>query len=157
MFNVYGPRSRTSGTYGAVFGVFLAQKLANVHYTVVGDGQQSRDFTFVSDVVNAFYAAAKSDKKKDIYNVGSGKHITINRIVELLGGDKTFVPKRPGEPDITFADISKIKNDLNWKPEISIEEGINILIENIDYWKKAPVWDPETISVATKDWFKYLS
>ena len=95
--------------------------------------------------------------KKDIYNVGSGKHITINRIVELLEGDKTFVPKRPGEPDITFADISKIKNDLDWKPEISIEEGIKILIENIDYWKKAPVWDPETISVATKDWFKYLS
>ncbi len=157
LFNVYGPRSRTSGTYGAVFGVFLAQKLANVPYTVVGDGQQSRDFTFVSDVVNAFYAAAKSDKKKDIYNVGSGKHITINRIVELLEGDKTFVPKRPGEPDITFADISKIKNDLDWKPEISIEEGIKILIENIDYWKKAPVWDPETISVATKDWFKYLS
>ncbi len=157
LFNVYGPRSRTSGTYGAVFGVFLAQKLANAPFTVVGDGNQSRDFTFVSDVVSAFHAAAKSDKKNEIYNVGSGHHISINRIVDLLGGEKIFVPKRPGEPDITFADIKKIKNGLGWEPKISIEEGIKILIENINYWKNAPVWNPETINEATKDWFKYLS
>jgi UDP-glucose 4-epimerase len=155
-FNVYGPRSRTSGTYGAVFGVFLAQKLAKKPFTVVGDGNQTRDFTFVSDIVRAIDSAANSSLSGKIYNVGSGKSISVNRIAELLGGSKTFIPKRPGEPDCTFADISKIKKELKWNPKFSIEEGIKILLENIDYWKDAPVWNEKSISAATKDWFKYL-
>lgn len=108
-FNVYGPRSRTSGTYGAVFGVFLAQKLAGKPFTVVGDGKQTRDFTYVRDVVEAVFAAAQSDKVGEIYNVGSGATISVNRIVELLKGEVTYIPKRPGEPDSTFADIAKLK------------------------------------------------
>src|SRR5207302_7610171 len=72
LFNVYGPRSRTTGAYGAVFGVFLAQKLAGRPYTVVGDGTQTRDFTFVTDVADAFVAAARSDVSGAIFNVGSG-------------------------------------------------------------------------------------
>lgn len=155
-FNVYGPRSRTSGTYGAVFGVFLAQKLAGNPYTVVGDGNQTRDFTFVRDVAEAVFAAAKSDKVGEIYNVGSGATISVNRIVELLKGEVTFIPKRPGEPDSTFADIKKIKKDLNWSPKIPIEAGVAELIKNIDYWKEAPVWTPDKIEKATSDWFKYL-
>ena len=155
-FNAYGPRVRTTGVYGAVFGVFLAQKLANAPFTVVGDGNQSRDFTFVSDVVSAFHAAAKSDKKNEIYNVGSGHHISINRIVDLLGGEKIFVPKRPGEPNITHANISKAKIKLGWKPVMTLEKGIGKVLENIDYWKNAPLWDKKSIKTATKDWFKYL-
>jgi UDP-glucose 4-epimerase len=155
-FNVYGTRSRTSGTYGAVFGVFLAQKLAKQPLTVVGDGEQTRDFTYVSDVVNALIAAAQSQKVSEIYNVGSGNTISVNRLVELLGGDKIYIPKRPGEPDCTFADIEKIKNELNWKPAISIEEGVAKVVKNIEYWRNAPVWTPATISSATEDWFKYL-
>ncbi|MCW7463002.1 SDR family oxidoreductase [Leptospira limi] len=155
-FNVYGPRSRTSGTYGAVFGVFLAQKLAGKPYTVVGDGEQTRDFTYVRDVAEAVFAAGKSDKVCEIYNVGSGATISINRIVDLLGGEVTYIPKRPGEPDSTFADISKIKKDLGWSPRISIEEGISELMKNIDYWRDAPVWTPDKIEQATTDWFKYL-
>ncbi|WP_061249345.1 SDR family oxidoreductase [Leptospira alstonii] len=155
-FNVYGPRSRTSGTYGAVFGVFLAQKLAGKPYTVVGDGKQTRDFTYVRDVAEAIYAAAKSDKEGEIYNVGSGATISVNRIVELLKGEVTYIPKRPGEPDSTFADITKIKRDLNWSPKISIEIGIGELLKNIDYWRDAPVWTPDKIATATSDWFKYL-
>jgi len=155
-FNVYGPRSRTSGTYGAVFGVFLAQKLAGNPYTVVGDGTQTRDFTFVTDVANAVYTAAKSDKSGEIYNVGSGATISVNRIVELLGGEKVYIPKRPGEPDCTFADITKIKKDLNWSPKVSIEEGIKELLKNINYWNEAPVWTPDKIQEATSDWFKFL-
>ncbi|WP_061217629.1 SDR family oxidoreductase [Leptospira weilii] len=155
-FNVYGPRSRTSGTYGAVFGVFLAQKLANQPFTVVGDGKQTRDFTYVQDVAEAVFAAAQSDKVGEIYNVGSGATISVNRIVELLKGEVTYIPKRPGEPDSTFADITKIKKDLKWSPKISIETGIGELLKNIDYWREAPVWTPDKIEKATSDWFKYL-
>jgi len=155
-FNVYGTRSRTSGTYGAVFGVFLAQKLANKPFTVVGDGNQTRDFTYVTDIVNALITAAKSNLSNKIYNVGSDTTVSVNKIVELLGGDKVNIPKRPGEPDCTYADISKIKDELGWHPSISIEEGIERILENIDYWKEATVWEPESIADATSDWFKYL-
>jgi len=156
-FNVYGTRSRTSGTYGAVFGVFLAQKLAKQPYTVVGDGKQTRDFTYVTDIVSALITAAESTKTNKIYNVGSDTTVSINKIVELLGGDKINIPKRPGEPDCTYADISKIKDELNWYPTISIEEGVQKILEDIDYWKEATVWNPDSISEATEDWFKYLS
>ncbi len=156
-FNVYGPRARTSGTYGAVFGVFLAQKLAGKPFTIVGDGNQTRDFTFVSDVARAVLAAAESGVSGEIFNVGSGRTVSVNRIAELLGGAKTHIPKRPGEPDCTFADISKITSCLDWKPEVSIEEGVAEILSHIDYWRTAPVWTPETISEQTRDWFRYLS
>ena len=156
LFNVYGPKSRTSGTYGAVFGVFLAQKLNNKPYTVVGNGKQTRDFTYVSDVVNAFYMASKKNTNSKVFNVGSGKTISINKIVEILGGKKIYIPKRPGEPDCTFADIRLIKKELKWSPKINIETGIKLLINEINYWKKAPIWTKSKINKATKDWFKYL-
>ncbi|OGG20019.1 NAD-dependent dehydratase [Candidatus Gottesmanbacteria bacterium RIFCSPHIGHO2_02_FULL_40_13] len=157
LFNVFGPRSRTSGTYGAVFGVFLAQKLAGKPLTVVGDGRQSRDFTFVSDVVEALVKAANSKVVGEVFNVGSGKPQSVNRLVKLLGGSVTYIPNRPGEPDCTWADTSKIKNKLGWKPRVSFETGVKILLRNIDYWKKAPVWTPRTIEKSTKEWFKYLT
>lgn len=156
LFNVYGTRSRTAGTYGAVFGVFLAQKLANQPLTVVGDGQQTRDFTYVTDVVAALIAAAQSKESGKIYNVGSGQTVSVNRLVELLGGEKIYIPKRPGEPDCTFADISKIRQAFSWEPKISIEVGVQKILENIEYWSDAPVWTRESIRVATQDWFKYL-
>jgi UDP-glucose 4-epimerase len=156
LFNVYGPRSRTSGTYGAVFGVFLAQKLAGKPFTVVGDGTQTRDFTFVTDVVDAFVKAAASDISGEVFNVGSGNTYSINRLVELLGGDVVYVPKRPGEPDCTFADTRRIRQELGWQPQVSFEEGVQVMLKNIDYWREAPVWDPESISKATQEWFNYL-
>jgi UDP-glucose 4-epimerase len=156
LFNVYGPRSRTSGTYGAVFGVFLAQKLKGRPYTVVGDGTQSRDFTFVADVADAFVTAAQSSVVGEVFNVGTGAPVSVNRLVELLKGEVVHVPKRPGEPDRTHADIAKIQRELGWRPKVSIEEGVRILLDNIDYWREAPVWTPESIEVATRDWFRYL-
>ncbi len=156
LFNVYGPRSRTNGTYGAVFGVFLAQKLAGQPYTVVGDGTQTRDFTFVGDVANAFVTAAESEVSGEVFNVGSDNSYSVNRLVQLLGGDVVHIPKRPGEPDCTFADITKIRTVLGWEPKVSFEEGVGIMLENIDYWREAPVWEPESISSATRDWFRYL-
>jgi UDP-glucose 4-epimerase len=156
LFNVYGPRSRTSGTYGAVFGVFLAQKLAGKPFTVVGDGTQTRDFTYVTDVASAFLTAAKSSSYAEIYNVGSGETVSVNRLVELLGGEVTYIPKRPGEPDCTYADITKIRRELKWQPKVNIKHGVDNVLANIDYWKSAPVWTPATIAAATQDWFKYL-
>ena len=156
-FNVYGPRARTSGTYGAVFGVFLAQKLANKPFTIVGDGNQTRDFTFVSDIVNAIYTAVKSDLSGEIINIGSNNTYSINYLVELLGGDSTYIPKRPGEPDCTWADIAKASELLNWQPEVSLEEGVQILLNNLEYWSDAPLWNKESIAKATEQWFEYLS
>jgi UDP-glucose 4-epimerase len=155
-FNVYGPRSRTSGTYGAVFGVFLAQKLAGKSFTVVGDGTQTRDFTFVTDVANALVMAAESDLSSEVMNVGSGRTYSINRLVELLGGEVTYIPKRPGEPNCTFADVSKIRRLLGWEAVVSFGEGVGIMMENIDYWGQAPVWTPDSIGKETKAWFQYL-
>jgi len=157
LFNVYGPRSRTSGTYGAVFGVFLAQKLALRPFTIVGDGNQTRDFTFVSDVVEAMISAAESNISGEIINIGSDNSYSVNHLVQLLGGDAIYIPKRPGEPDCTWADISKAKQLLNWKPKVSFEEGVGILLDNIDYWREAPVWDKNSIAKATEKWFEYLS
>ena len=157
LFNVYGPRSRTSGTYGAVFGVFLAQKLNNKPFTVVGDGKQTRDFVFVTDVADVFFLAANSNCRQEVMNVGSGNTYSVNRLVELLKGEVVYIPKRPGEPDCTFADVTKIKKLLGWVPQVSLEQGVNAILENIGYWKDAPVWTPEKIEVATQDWFKYLS
>jgi UDP-glucose 4-epimerase len=157
-FNVYGPRSRTSGTYGAVFGVFLAQKINNRPFTVVGDGRQTRDFTFVTDVVDACYTAALNQQcAGEIFNVGSGNTYSVNSLVELLGGEVTYIPKRPGEPDCTFADVAKIRTMLGWSPKVSFKDGVKRMLENIDYWAEAPVWEPASIAKATEDWFKYLS
>ncbi len=156
LFNVYGTRSRTSGTYGAMFGVFLAQKIFKQPFTIVGSGNQTRDFTYVSDVVTAILKSIESKETNEIFNVGSGATVSINRIVKLLGGKKVFIKKRPGEPDCTFADIKKIKRKIKWKPKISIEQGIKILLKNIEYWQNAPLWTPKKINYATKLWFKYL-
>lgn len=158
LFNVYGPRSRTTGAYGAVFGVFLAQKIHGKPFTVVGDGTQVRDFTFVADVVDAFVRAARSNVVGEAMNVASGAPVSVNRIVELLGADGgvVHIPKRPGEPDRTEGDISKVRRLLGWAPRTSIEEGVGALLERIEDWRAAPVWTPESIAEATRTWFRYL-
>lgn len=156
LFNVYGTRSRTSGAYGAVFGVFLAQKLNGKPLTVVGDGNQTRDFTYVTDVAEAFRCAAESDVIGEALNVGSGNHYSVNQLVKLLGGEVVLIPKRPSEPDCTFADTDKIERLLGWRPKVSFEDGVARMLERIDDWRDAPIWNPGTISQATAAWFRYL-
>ena len=156
LFNVYGPRSRTAGTYGAVFGVFLAQKLAGQPMTIVGDGTQRRDFTYVTDVVSAFIAAAEFEQSGLVLNVGTGDAQSINHLVQLLGGESVHIPKRPGEPDITLADVSAISQSLHWSPRVNFETGVKRMLQNIDYWRDAPVWDPDSIADATEVWFDKL-
>lgn len=157
IFNAYGTRSRTSGAYGAVFGVFLRQKLAGAPFTVVGDGRQSRDFLYVTDVARAFVAAAETPLVGRTWNLGAGNPQSVNRLVELLGGDKVHIPRRPGEPECTMADITQIATDLGWAPQVSFEQGVGTILENIDYWRNAPLWNPESIATATKTWFEFLT
>jgi UDP-glucose 4-epimerase len=156
IFNAYGTRVRTTGAYGAVFGVFFRQKLAGKPFTVVGDGTQRRDFLYVTDVAEAFRLAAETPKTGEIWNLGAGNPQSVNRLVELLGGDKVYVPKRPGEPDCTWADTGKITRDLRWAPSVSFEEGVNRMASEIDAWRDAPLWDPDSIAEATRTWFRYL-
>ncbi|MFA5250754.1 MAG: SDR family oxidoreductase [Parachlamydiales bacterium] len=157
LFNVYGPRARTTGAYGAVFGVFLGQKLRNKPFTVVGDGCQTRDFTYVTDVARAFYMAAQSTLSNRIFNVGSSGHYSVNRLVELLGGGEVlWIPKRPGEPESTFADVSKIQKELGWKAEVAFEKGVEKILQSLDDFKDAPLWDKAAIEKATEKWFQYL-
>jgi UDP-glucose 4-epimerase len=156
LFNVFGPRHRTTGTYGAVFGVFLAQRLAGKPLTIVGDGTQTRDFTFVTDVADAFVTAAHSSVSGEIFNVGSGNTYSVNHLVSLIGGPTQHIPKRPGEPDSTFADITKIKHALKWEPKTRFEDGVATMLRTIDEYRDAPVWTADRIATATEGWFKFL-
>jgi UDP-glucose 4-epimerase len=156
IFNAYGPRVRTTGVYGAVFGVFLRQKLAGTAFTVVGDGTQKRDFIYVTDVAAAFLAAAETEIAGERFNVGAGNPQSINRLVELLGGDITYVPKRPGEPDCTWANTDKIARLIGWQPVVPFEQGVRNMMGEIDRWNDAPLWDPASIAKATETWFRYL-
>ncbi len=155
-FNVFGPRARTSGTYGAVFGVFLAQKLAGKPFTVVGDGGQTRDFTFVADLVDGIVATANSGLRDEILNLGSGSTYSVNQLCHLLGGDIEHIPKRPGEPDCTFADTAKVERLVGWHAKTPFEDGVRIMLEHIDDWRDAPLWDARSIADATRVWFEQL-
>lgn len=156
IFNAYGTRVRTTGAYGAVFGVFFKQKLAGKPFTVVGDGTQRRDFLYASDVASAFLLAAETLKTGEIWNLGAGNPQSVNHLVELIGGEVVYIPKRPGEPDVTWADIAKIQRDLGWKPKIPFAEGVGRMMAEIDKWRDAPLWDPDSIAKATKTWFEAL-
>ncbi|MDP3561051.1 MAG: GDP-mannose 4,6-dehydratase [Legionellaceae bacterium] len=158
IFNAYGTRVRTTGAYGAVFGVFFKQKLLGKPYTVVGDGTQTRDFLYVTDVAKAFLAAAETDLVGEVWNIGAGKPQSVNYLVELLGGGAIdYIPKRPGEPDCTWADISKITTELGWQPHVSFADGVEMMMAEIEHWRDAPLWDKGSIATATKTWFEYLS
>ena len=153
IFNAYGTRVRTTGAYG---GVFLKQKLAGKPFTVVGNGKQKRDFVYVSDVANAFLLAAKTKLVGKIWNLGSGKPQSVNKLIEILKGDVVYIPKRPGEPECTYADITKIKKDLAWKPKIKFKKGVELMLKEIESWRDAPLWDAKKIQKATQSWFRYL-
>jgi UDP-glucose 4-epimerase len=156
LFNVFGPRVRTIGHYGAMFGVFLAQKANGFPLTIVGDGKQMRDFTFVSDVVDAFILAGNTKTQKQIFNIGTGKPVSINHVASLISQKKVFIPKRPGEPDRTHANITLAKKFLKFFPKVKFEDGLNIMLESLNSWKKAPLWTKKSIKLSTKDWFKYI-
>lgn len=137
-FNVYGERSPIRGQYAPVIGVFLRQKNSGELITVVGDGEQRRDFVHVKDVAAANILAAKLEAPKNhvlgsiqsewnrgqIFNIGSGENYSINEIADMVGGNKIHVPPRIGEARHTLADNSKAKNTFGWIPEIKIQDWI---------------------------------
>ena len=155
-FNIYGPRSRTTGAYGAVFGVFLAQKFNNKPLTIVGNGKQTRDFLHVNDLARAIFLASTKLKSGTVINLGEGKEVSVNKIANLISNKKVHIPKRPGEPSRSLANINLAKRKLNWKPKITLENGVKNLLKNINQFKNAPVWTPSKIKKETKLWFKYL-
>ncbi len=150
-FNVYGPRSRTTGVYGAVFGVFLAQKLHGKPFTVVGDGTQTRDFVYVTDVCRAFLAAAEAECTGEVFNVG---HRQAAERQPAGGADRRSEITRPrsgpGSRTATWADISKIRRVLGWEPKVSFEEGVATMLGQIEHWREAPVWTVDSIAEATE-------
>ena len=155
-FIVFGRRQDPDGAYAAAIPKFIKAMLSGEAPIIHGDGSQSRDFTYVTDVADAFLCAAESNISGEAMNVGSGNHYSVNQLVELLGGDVEYIPKRPGEPDCTFADTAKIERLLGWKARVSFEEGVSQMVERIEDWRDAPVWDPATINQATASWFHYL-
>jgi nucleoside-diphosphate-sugar epimerase len=132
-FNVYGPRQPREGSYVPVIGIFLTQKKAGKPLTITGDGRQTRDFTHILDVVRANVLAMESDKvgRGEVINIGAGKNYSINEIAKIVGGKTIFVPLPPGEMRDTLADITRARELLGWQPEISVEEGIKKLLENL--------------------------
>jgi UDP-glucose 4-epimerase len=139
-FNVYGERQPLKGQYAPVIGIFQRQKKNNEPLTIVGDGEQRRDFTHVSDVVNANIIAATKEfnslKKENseieyykfgqIYNVGTGVNYSVNEISNFIGGKTVKIPPRPGEARTTLADISKIKRDFGWNPKIQLKNWLEL-------------------------------
>lgn len=128
-FNVYGPRSKISGPYSSVINIFIKQKLNKKPLTVMGNGLQTRSFIYVSDIVSAIIKAANSKINNEIFNVGGKKSITIKKIADILGKEKKYIPKRAGDPLHSWADITKIRKKLFWKPKIDIEIGLRKLLK----------------------------
>ena len=124
-FNVYGNRQHTEGQYSPVLGIFMRQKDENKPLTITGDGSQRRDFVHVSDVVNANILASQNfEKPGEIYNVGSGKNHSVQEIADMICPIQTYIDKRKGEIQSTQSILDKIKSDLNWAPEVSLEEWL---------------------------------
>jgi UDP-glucose 4-epimerase len=127
-FNVYGERHPLKGQYAPVIGIFQRQKDAGEPLSIVGDGEQRRDFTHVSDVVNANILAATSDVDDSvfgqIYNVGNGKNYSVNEIAAMISDNTVNIPARPGESRITLANNNKIKDTFGWDSTVKVEDWI---------------------------------
>jgi len=158
LFNVYGAQSRTNSHYGAMFGVFLSQKIHKKPLTIVGNGKQGRDFLYVTDLISAIDKILRRKRTKFFeYNIGYGKTVQVIKIAKMISNKLTYIPKRPGEPEITHSCTRRFKKEFKWQPKVNIEDGVKILLQNIDYWKDAPVWTKKSIESETKNWFKYLN
>ena len=127
-FNVFGERAPRKGQYAPVTGIFLRQKAAGEPLTIVGDGEQRRDYIYVKDVANANVMAAISNPDDDaygqVYNVGSGKNYSVNEIASFISDDTINIPPRIGEARNSLANIDKIRKTFAWKPEVDVETWI---------------------------------
>tara|TARA_Y100000816_G_C26040016_1_gene544656 strand:- start:354 stop:1175 length:822 start_codon:yes stop_codon:yes gene_type:complete len=126
-FNVYGPREPVKGSYAPVIGLFKRQSQEGRKMTIVGDGTQRRDFTYISDVVDANIKAASASVAHNIYNIGTGKNYSIMEIAKMIDPQSGFeyIGERPAEVTETLADITHTERDISWVPKYSLEEKIN--------------------------------
>jgi UDP-glucose 4-epimerase len=128
-FNVYGERQSTQGAYATVIGVFLRQRKAGQPLTIVGNGSQRRDFTYVKDVARANIAAMRSKKAVGhVINIGSGQNHSVNQVADMINNDQMNIPPRPGEAKVTLAKISKAQRLLGWKPQMRLERWLGKLV-----------------------------
>lgn len=128
-FNVYGERQSTVGAYATAIGIFLHQKKQDKPLTIVGDGNQRRDFTYVKDVARANILAMRSKKVAGhLINIGSGINYSVNQVAKMIDKNHVFIPPRPGESRKTLADISKAKKLLNWKPRMMLDKWLGGMI-----------------------------
>ena len=134
-FNVYGERQPVRGQYAPVIGIFLRQLEAGQPLTIVGDGEQRRDFTYVKDIVNANIMAALSNADKEaygqVYNVGSGVNYSVNEIADMISNNTKYIPPRLGEARISLANIDKIYKTFAWKPQQNLEKWVKSAVEQI--------------------------
>jgi len=129
-FNVYGPRQVEEGAYALVIAKFLKLRREGKTLTITGDGTQTRDFTWIDDVVNAnILAAINKTPDGAIYNIGNGNNVSVNLIAEMIGGKKEYIGAR-FEPHDTLADNSLAKYQLDWHPEVNIGQGIERLLQD---------------------------
>ena len=119
-FNVYGPRQPLKGIYAPVIGLFEEQKKRGESLTIVGDGEQRRDFTHVSDVVNANICAMMTNYSGITVNIGSGKNYSVNEVAAFISDDTINIPERPGEARETLADNSRAQKLLSWTPQTTL-------------------------------------
>ena len=124
-FNVYGNRQPTSGPYATVIGIFEEKRIAHKPLTVTGNGEQRRDFTHVKDIVNGLYTLGNDSWSAEVFNLGRGKNYSINKLAEMFGGEKQYIPARPGEAWETLADTSAIHNETGWKANVSLEQYVS--------------------------------
>ena len=133
-FNAYGERQPIRGQYAPVIGIFLRQLAAGEALTIVGDGEQRRDFTYVKDIVNANIMAALSNADKEaygqVYNVGSAVNYSVNEVAAMISDDVKYIPPRLGEARISLANVDKIYNTFAWKPQQNLEEWVKKQIGN---------------------------
>lgn len=123
-FNVYGPRHQETGSYATVIAIFRRQRKFGQALTVVGDGEQRRDFTFVGDVVRANMLAMMNRDATGVINIGTGKNHSINQVASFVGGTVEFIPVRPGEARTTLADVRKAAEVLGWMPTVDLQTGL---------------------------------
>ena len=127
-FNVYGERQPLKGQYAPVVGIFLRQRAADEPLTIVGDGEQRRDFTYVGDVVNANIMAAISNQEEEafgkVYNVGTGTNYSVNEVAAMISDNTTNIPPRPAEARLSLANNKKIYETFGWRPSVKLEEWV---------------------------------
>jgi UDP-glucose 4-epimerase len=156
LFNVFGPRMCLTGGYGGLFSAILPQKFNGTEVITIGDGEQSRDFVYVEDVARAFKLASEFGPAGSVFNIGTGRPVSVNEILKLLEIQDSQVfrmPDRPGEPRKTQADISRIQRRLGWSPTVSFEEGLKAMVADAEYWRQARVYTREESLKSQEKWY----